>query len=272
MLPRRACGSRSAGRDRPTAVARGPHPRLFGRSWTAIFRRSRSAPRGFAQCASSSPRRNRPTSAATMAAAFCAGLPARARQVRGHDDVRRAQQPRVRRGSAPRGTRRTPRRTGGRSPGRRTRVVVDQGPARAVHEHRSRRHQGELRRADHPVFSGVTRACRVTKPERDSSSSSSTFFTPAPSASGVDIRVEDDDVRAEAAQHPCDAAADRPVADQPDGAVLQLGADQVVAVVVAAPDAAGEVARGCAGCGGSRPASSRPCARRWPSRCGPARR
>ena len=145
-------------------------------------------------------------------------------------------------GSAPRGTRRTPHRTDGRSPARRTPRRSPAGPR--VHSSR-----GPTRRASAascaapimPVFSGVTRACRVTKRERDSSSSSSTRSTPPPRASGATYGSKTTTCAPKPASHAGDPAADRPVPDQPDGAVLQFGAHGVVAVVVAPPGAAREV-------------------------------
>ena len=53
----------------------------------------------------------------------------------------------------------------------------------------------------------------------------------------VDVGVVDDDLRTKRIEDPRNVAADRAVADQSDGAILQLEADSVVTVVVAAPHA-----------------------------------
>ena len=188
----------------------------------------------------SSPRRYRPTSAATMRGPL-RRLLAPARQVRGHDEVRRGQQPRPGRdrllgedveGGAEQvaGVQRV-------AHG----VVVQQRPACAVHEHRPGLHQGDLRGPDHLLVVG--RHAGVQGDEARARQQLVELHLLDPGGEGLrcEVRVVGEHVRAEAREDARDPAADRPVADHPDGAVLQFGAHGVVAVVVAAPGAAREV-------------------------------
>lgn len=114
-------------------------------------------------------------------------------------------------------------------------VVIDERAASAVDEHRPGRHHSQLFRADHALGFG----CRASVQGNDARAGKQ-FFEPdilRQVAEGLRLGVGiiREHVTSEATENPGHAAADRAVADQAGGGILQFQPALVVFVVIAAP-------------------------------------
>jgi hypothetical protein len=101
-------------------------------------------------------------------------------------------------------------------------VVIDKRAARAVDEHRPGGHRGELFPADHAL--GFGRGPRVQGNDARAGKQFAEFDILCRVSQGLRLYVGiiHKHVTPEAAEHPGHAAADRAVADQPGGGILQL--------------------------------------------------